>query len=252
MRTSEWISVLFLTLFIFFALIRSIPWKNRLRILLFGGFGILLLWLGIHYEQIRDWIPTALMVIVYWQGGQFFSKPHQKLQQYLEQFESRFVSLDQKPPHIYWEIAYFFCYPMVPGAVATLYALQLSPQIDFFWTVVLAPTFLCHFIVSFFPTLPPWKYRELKVEGFSRNINFLVIRHASIRINTFPSAHVAASMAVAFAMLHLHWIAGLIFLFLGLSITIATVAGRYHYAADAVWGTVLAGAWYLMISMMAG
>jgi hypothetical protein len=246
MRTSEWISLLFLALFTLLALIRHLPIKNRVIIVALGISGIALLWLGIHQIQIRDWVPTILMVIVYWQGGRFFSNPHKKLQDYLEKFEKNFSFLDRKRPHLYWEIAYFLCYPMVPGAVATLYALDLTSRIDFFWTIVLAPTFLCHLIVSFYQSLPPWKYRNLTVEGFSRKMNFLVIRHASIQINTFPSAHVAASMAVAFAMMHLSLIAGLVFLFIGLSITIATVVGRYHYAADAVWGVVLAAGWYLI------
>jgi len=250
MRTSEWISLLFLTLFTLLALIRHLPLKNRLIIIVLGISGMALLWFGIHQAQIRDWIPTVLMVVVYWQGGRFFSTPHNRLQQYLEKFETNFSFLDQKRPHVYWEIAYFFCYPMVPGAVATLYALELTSDIDFFWTVVLAPTFLCHLIVSFYQTLPPWKYRSLSVEGFSRKINFLVIHHASIQINTFPSAHVAASMAVAFAMLHFHLVAGLLFLFLGVSITIATVVGRYHYAADAVWGVVLAAGWYVITAVL--
>ena len=249
MRTSEWISVLFLASFTILALIRHLTAKKRLIIIALGISGIALIWLGIRQGQIRDWVPTVLMVVVYWQGGRFFSTPHKRLQQYLEEFETKFSFLDHERPHAYWEIAYFFCYPMVPGAVAMLYALDLTSEIDFFWTVVLAPTFLCHLIVSFYQTLPPWKYRGLSVEGFSRKINFLVIRHASIQINTFPSAHVAASMAVAFAMLHFHLFAGLIFLFLGISITIATVVGRYHYAADAVWGVVLAAAWYVVVCL---
>jgi membrane-associated phospholipid phosphatase len=156
-----------------------------------------------------------------------------------------------KNGNLYWEIAYFFCYPLVPGAIAVLYALNLRSSVDFFWTVVLPPTFLCHLIVSFYQTHPPWKFLDCATQfGKIRRLNFLVIRHASIQLNTFPSAHVAASMAVAFAMLSLHLLTGLIFLFLAISITAATVLGRYHYSADALLGFLLALGWFGIAALL--
>lgn len=206
--------------------------------------GMFLIWLGTIVTILRDWIPAVLMLFVYWQGGSFFSKTNEKLQAYLERFDERFWPHLPVRVNLFWELAYFFCYPLVPGAIAILYALNLQNHVDFFWTVVLPPTFLCHMIVSFYQTYPPWKFQDVSLSGPLRKLNFLVIRHASISVNTFPSAHVAASIALAFAMMHLHWIAGLVFLFLAISITLSTVIGRYHYAADAVLGFFLALGWY--------
>ncbi|MCI0415815.1 phosphatase PAP2 family protein [bacterium] len=250
MRTSEWICFAFLALFLVLGLIRTLPPRQRIRVMTLGICGMLLIWLGTIFTVLRDWIPALLMLFVYWQGGSFFSKTNEKLQAYLERFDQRLFAKLPVPVNLFWEIAYFFCYPLVPGAIATLYALNLRNQVDFFWTIVLPPTFLCHIVVSLYQTYPPWKFRDVSLPGSLRKMNFLVIQHASIQVNTFPSAHVAASVAIALAMLQIHWIAGLVFLFLAISITVSTVMGRYHYAADAVLGIFLALGWFVIINSL--
>ena len=256
MRASESICVLILFLFILLGLIRPLDLQRRFRVIGLGIAGILLVGLGTSHPMIRDWVPSLILLFVYWQGGSFFSQPHEKLQAYLLRMDqlllAKWPDLNNSRQdaqggrsNVYWEIAYFFCYPLVPGAIAVLYALNLRGSVDFFWTVVLPPTFLCHLIVSFYQTYPPWKFLDPKSPpGTIRRLNFLVIRHASIQLNTFPSAHVAASMAAAFAMLYLHPLVGIAFVFLAISITAATVIGRYHYAADALLGFLLALGWY--------
>ena len=250
MRISEWICVSFLALFCIQALIRPVNNRNRLKVLGLGCAGLLLIFIGTTQSVIRDWVPIVIMLLIYWQGGSFFSKANSQLQNFLERFDEK-LGLMNSPNccNAFWEIIYFFCYPLVPAAVFTLYALHLRGNIDFFWTVVLPPTLLCHLFVSFFQTHPPWKVQKEQParNGTLRRLNFLVIRYASIQMDTFPSAHVAASMAIAFAMLHLHWISGIVFLFLAIAIAISTVVGRYHFAADAVIGFFLALAWYLFI-----
>jgi membrane-associated phospholipid phosphatase len=244
MRASESICLLFLASFVLLGLIRPIRKDQRLRVVVFGITGFLLIWTGTMLPFLRDWIPALILLLVYWQGGNFFSRPHTGLQDFLESMEEKYFSKWTLPFHMYWEIAYFFCYPLVPGAVAVLYALDLRNEVNFFWTVVLPPTLICHLIVSFYQTYPPWKFRQFETIGSVRKLNFLVLEHASIQLNTFPSAHVAASIAAALAILHLHWIAGIVVLFFALSIMVSTVVGRYHYGADALFGFFLAVGWY--------
>jgi membrane-associated phospholipid phosphatase len=260
MRASEWICLLFLSLFILLGVIRPLDLRKRFRVIGLGLAGILLITAATIYSVIRDWVPSLILLLVYWQGGSFFSQPHEKLQAFLLRMDQLFLAKlhgfndkhSAKGGHfnLYWEVAYFFCYPLVPGAIAVLYVLKLRSGVDFFWTVVLPPTLLCHLIVSFYQTYPPWKFLNQESRGTIRRLNFLVIRHASIQLNTFPSAHVAASMAVAFAMLFLHPLTGAIFLLLAISITAATVIGRYHYAADAVLGFLLALGWYAIAALL--
>ena len=250
MRISEAICVIFLCIFLAQGLFRSLKPAVRLRIIGLGIAGMTLIWLGMVVPVLRDWVPAILLLFVYWQGGSFFTQPNQRLQAYLQRCEEQYFSRLPLACNLYWEVAYFFCYPLVPGAVAVLYSLELQQDVDFFWTVVLPPTMLCHLVVSFYQTYPPWKFLQNGPGGIVRRLNFLVIRHASIQLNTFPSAHVAASMAAAFAMLHLSVLAGIVFLFLAISITASTVIGRYHYGADAVYGIFLALGWFAIVLLI--
>ena len=121
-----------------------------------------------------------------------------------------------------------------------------------FWAVVLPPTYLCYGLVPLLPTLPP---RMLAGEGSLssspaklRALNLWVLRHASIQANTFPSAHVAASVAVALELLWRAPWAGAGYLWVAISIAVEAVAGRYHYAADALLGAGLALTGFLVAS----
>jgi membrane-associated phospholipid phosphatase len=71
----------------------------------------------------------------------------------------------------------------------------------------------------------------------------------TIRANTFPSGHVAGSLAVAMAVVAAMPWTGAILFALAVSISVACVVGRYHYVVDviaggalalAIWGLVLA------------
>lgn len=63
--------------------------------------------------------------------------------------------------------------------------------------------------------------------------------HRALPIS-FPSAHVASTVAVSLVLTrHLH-IVGLCFLFVAGSIAVAAVAGRYHYALDVLLGAAVA------------
>jgi membrane-associated phospholipid phosphatase len=73
-----------------------------------------------------------------------------------------------------------------------------------------------------------------------RGINASVLRAVSVGWNTFPSGHAAASIAVALAVGARMPVVGAVFGAIAISICIGSVTGRYHYAADAAAGVVLA------------
>ena len=81
-----------------------------------------------------------------------------------------------------------------------------------------------------------------------RVLNLWILRHASIQVNTFPSAHVAATIGASLALLRLVPLAGLVFLWVSMSIAVGAVVGRYHYAADALIGAGLAAAVFLLVT----
>ncbi|MEO8074742.1 MAG: phosphatase PAP2 family protein [Acidobacteriota bacterium] len=65
------------------------------------------------------------------------------------------------------------------------------------------------------------------------------------QVNTIPSGHVAAALAVALMMLSADATIGLLFLATAAAIAAATVVGRYHYTVDTVAGAAVAlASWF--------
>jgi membrane-associated phospholipid phosphatase len=67
-----------------------------------------------------------------------------------------------------------------------------------------------------------------------------VLSRASIQLNTFPSGHAATAVAAALAVGARLPLPGLMMSVIALGILGGSVLGRYHYAADALSGAVLA------------
>jgi hypothetical protein len=211
---------------------------------------------------IRDWIPYLLLLMFYWQAGQFVTRAD-------IDFEERLLRLDRKivAPPLEWcarhavgvwilaylELAYLFCYVSMPLGLATIYLLREGREAGHFWTVVLLATYPCYALLAFIQTRPPRvldeKWTRPLPSGKIRAFNLWILRHASIHANTFPSAHVASTAACALVLLHVApvW-AGLTFLWIAISIALGAVAGRYHYAADAILGFLIALTAYLVSS----
>jgi membrane-associated phospholipid phosphatase len=208
----------------------------------------------------RDWLPYPLLLLFYWQGGQFVTRAD-------IWFEARLERLDRKlvTPLLEWcaanrlgfwflgclELAYLFCYATMPFGLAALYLLHKGRDTDHFWTVVVLAAYGSYGMLPFIQLRPPRmlgeKWSALVPSSKVRAFNLWVLRHASIHANTFPSGHVASSLACALILLRLAplWV-GLIFLLLAIGIALGAVAGRYHYAADAILGALLAAIVFLI------
>jgi PAP2 superfamily len=258
MRNSEWINLVFFSAFIIVSLFRSIEnTKGRIKAIATGISGIILILAAQSLKSfvplniastIRDWLPAPLMLFAYWQAGNLIRTPNEKLQNTLVNFDRKvfgyFLSF-RYPTWLesYFEFAYLFCYPLVPGGLAILYLLQLAELSDIFWTAVLSPTYVCHALVPFTQTLPPWMLEPEKVQSKQTNLiralNFWIIKKASIHANTLPSAHVASSLAVSLILLRFAPLAGFIFFWISISIAIATITGRYHYTLDVITAMIL-------------
>ena len=120
---------------------------------------------------------------------------------------------------------------------------------DDFWAAVLLATLFCYAVYPFFPLTPP-RVLFADVPGphvapLLRKWNFWLLDHYSVQACIFPSGHVAAVTAVALAVRKHAPRLGALFLFLAASVALATVYGRYHYAADAVAGALVGIAAYL-------
>ena len=117
-------------------------------------------------------------------------------------------------------------------------------MLDYYWTVVLAAEFICYGVLPWIQTRPPMLLEEesaaLPPLCRVRRLNQLIARRASIQANTIPSGHAAGATAAALVVMSVAPVIGLVFLVLALSIVVASVLGRYHYAVDSLLGILVA------------
>ena len=222
---------------------------------------------------IGDWLPDILLLIVYWQAGQFLRMPSklpsganpaksnqtlgEKLQAWLVEFDRKRLGtfLDRWAGKWsttwignYFELAYLLCYAMIPCGVAVLYWAHQRSAIDRYWAVVLPASYLCYLLVPFAQTLPPRllpaaasvpSAKPPSAKSKIRSLNLFILRHGSIHLNPFPSAHVASTIGASIVLMQYVPAAGIVFLLIALSIAAGAVLGRYHYALDVILGAML-------------
>ena len=253
-RAGEWISVSFYALLAVTSVFTVLPAWRRARIIAAGVAGTLFAWsLRLlegtpHGPLVRDLMPALLLLIGYWQSGQFFRGPNPRIQEAFRAIEERWFSRVQELRSITWldaylDAAYLWCYVLIPLGVVVLHSTGHATSVDRFWTVLLVPTFVCHGCTVFVPSLPPWladphPTPARRLSGI-RSLSTWLLEHASIKANTFPSGHVTSSLGCALVLLTVTPGAGLVFLWIASSITLATTASRYHYTLDAILGIAL-------------
>jgi len=102
MRTSEWIQAGFATILDVAAWIFPLTVRRRLTITLLAACAIAAVALARLSEYIlspvqasilRDWLPVPLTLIPYWQTGQFFVGPNEKIQAWLVETDRWLLSL---------------------------------------------------------------------------------------------------------------------------------------------------------------
>lgn len=221
---------------------------------------------------LRPWIPSFFILVAYRESGLFFTPdPSHRLDYFFIRIDNPILrnpwvlhTLDWSAPWLqyYLELSYLLCYPIVPLGLASLYLVQnrSSPEIrpkdalgkagaaspttrlamEHFWTAVLLASLTCYLLFPFFPLAPP---RELfndvpgpRVAPLLRAMNHWLLGKYSVGASLFPSAHVAATTAQALVIRRYLPRLGWLFVLVAVSITLATVYGRYHYALDAAAG----------------
>ncbi|MGH9559006.1 MAG: phosphatase PAP2 family protein [Bryobacteraceae bacterium] len=143
----------------------------------------------------------------------------------------------------YLELCYFLVYAVAPAGIALLLLNRRRERVNTFWLVYLAGTLGAYALFPFFPSEPPWiafAGADLpNVVTFWRQINLFIVGAVGIHSSVFPSAHVSSAFSAAWGLLatipERRWIGWLMALY-AISVAIATVYGRYHYAVDAAAG----------------
>jgi membrane-associated phospholipid phosphatase len=264
MRTSEWIQAGFAAVLALVAWVRPLAAHRRSAITLFALLAVVAIALArltqyvfgpLPASILRDWLPVPLTLIPYWQTGQFFSGPDEKIQAWLVASDRWFFSLFSRTglalgryvrQSLEW--AYALCYGLAFFGLIVLYAAGLRRDADAFWFFALVPTYLCYAITPLVPALPPRSLRSepCRTESTkSRVFNLWLLKYGSIQAISFPSAHVASALGVSLFFLHELPVAGLVFLFIACWIAVAAVVGGYHYAIDVLLGAAVTLAVYL-------
>jgi membrane-associated phospholipid phosphatase len=251
LRTSEWITI---TYFAYLLCAAAMVHSNGRRRVMGAAVAVLVAVLTIPRfgtaVWLRDWIPLAWVLVGYRLPALLVTTTNQRFERTLLRWDHRWFGIRDAPAtngrgpramNELLELAYLFCYPMVPAGFACLYAVGLRNETDRFWTAVLLAVFACYGVLPWLSTRPPRAIagEPMKSSGPVRCLNLRVLGLASIQLNTFPSGHAAAAVATALAVGVRLPFAGLALGILALGIAIGSVAERYHYAADALAGAAV-------------
>ena len=234
---------------------RAARWRAGLAAL--GGLALgLLAYVFDDSAVLRQWVlPPALLLVGYWASGQLFAAPMPGIERVLCSFD-RHLRVDRAivgTPH--WlrtvlELAYAGVYVLVPIALLIRFATVAEPNPDGFWTIILVTDFVCFSCLPWIQTRPP---RALSAQppwqSGLRRMNEQVLARTSIQHNTFPSGHAAEAVACVLLVAAAPWPVLIAVAVAAALVSAGAVLGRYHYAADAVVGWVVAVAVWLAVSI---
>jgi membrane-associated phospholipid phosphatase len=198
---------------------------------------------------LRDWVSPALAILAgYYVSGLFFVRPTPWFEAWLVEWDRRLLGDPAtrfahwpRPFLAYLDVLYIGCFLLVPAGFAVLALTGRAAEANHYWTMVIAAELGSFLPLAVLQSRPPWMI-ERKAVLPDRSVHHaasLMVEHLTIRANTFPSGHVAGSLAVALAVIGVMPGAGLLFLVLAASIALACVVGRYHFIIDVVAGVAL-------------
>ncbi len=251
MRTSETIALAY---FVYLALVcwlRPLSMRRRVEISsvsLFAVAGILSL-ARLAPPWLRDWAPAVYIFIGYFLPGRFFEHPAVAVEAWLASWDRRLLGDPQtrfaswpRALVVYLDVVYMGCFLMLPGGFAVLAWTGHSGAADHYWTMVAGADLAAFLSLTVFQTRPPWALEPAPAldDRPVHRAALLFVRHGTIGANTFPSGHTAVSFAIAIALLPILPVASAIGFALALTIAVACVVGRYHYAVDVLAGVALA------------
>jgi membrane-associated phospholipid phosphatase len=201
----------------------------------------------------RDWLPTGLTLAAFQEMELFLPKhfPHHYEAIWIKQdvtllqtwhLQKTIESLGAVVP-FYLEFCYLLVYGFPFYCVGILYNRGLRRFVDTFFVIYMAGTLGTYALFPFFPSEPPrFLYPTVVLPHFTswvRHVNLFILNRASIHIGVFPSAHVSSAFSAAWAMFAIQpkrKILGWTLTLYAISVSLATIYGRYHYTADVLAG----------------
>jgi len=213
---------------------------------------------GTRWRSVRPWLLLALVPLAYWQADLInVSPPHGP-------YERAWIALDVRIlrdwrlqdaieawgvtlPFIL-ELTYACVYAAPPVVVAYVQRRYDGLAVERFLQAFLVGTFAAYAVLPLFPSSSPRIAFPNAVppptDSAVRHFNLWILKHLDVAVSVFPSGHVAATWSVALgAASAIRDRRNIPFLLCGFAVltSIATVYGRYHYLADVIAGTAVAG-----------
>jgi membrane-associated phospholipid phosphatase len=200
----------------------------------------------------RDWGTLALALLGYREMGWFAPGVHYyTLEQswvlwdrmILGQFGlKRLIEIAGPVIPFMLELSYLLVYAVAPFSLAMIYVFRRREAAEIFLLFYILGLYLSYMQFPFWPSEPPrtvFPGDQAPVPNFVRDWNLAIVGGAGIHTSVFPSAHVSGAFASAFAVWRIFadvaWMRRGILAY-ACVVTVATVYGRYHYAADAFAG----------------
>ena len=264
LRPSDWITIVYLAITGILACIfhKNLRWWG---IYVVCRVGVIcgLLWLALIPEDslslplqvLRNWYPITTILIFYLEIPPLARIVFQRyLDDKIIEFEGR---LFNGQPSVYlserfsskWlsellHLCYFSYYPIVFGLAVRLY---FQGRHEAFHEVVFGEilTFnLCLIWYIFMPVLGPrYQFAKIKgplADGFFFKLVHMILANAASKGTAFPSSHCAIGAIVILYAARYDPVAFAVLCPFGVGLILGTVYGRFHYALDAILGTVLA------------
>ncbi len=237
------------------ALVLKAPAGRRLRVVsLSGVMAAAAMIAGMPHVT-----PLVYLLVGYWLPASLVTAPSPRVEGWLLGFDRRLFGqfglasfLLSAPRAVleYLELSYLLCYAVPLAGYFFLLTGGFEAELGRFWTTVLLASFLCYGVLPWMPSRAPRAIEPVGTASRSvvRRVNLAVLGRASVQWNTFPSGHTAASLATAMAVSVHMPIAGAVLGVVAVSIATGSVVGRYHYAADAIAGAVVAVFAFVMAS----
>lgn len=260
MWTSERIALAYFAYLAVVCWLPPIAMRRRLTIVAVSVSAIAaIVWLSRSgFEGLRQWAPLSTILIGYYSSGLLFVRPSLGFEAWLLGWDRRLLG-DPATRFRRWprpllaglELAYMGCFLLIGGGFLILVVNGHAPLADRYWTMVVGAELGSFAPLAFIQTRPPWalERKPLLADRAIHELAARMVERFTIRANTFPSGHVAGSLAVAAAVAGAMPLAGAVLFAVAAAVAVATVVGRYHYVIDAVAGAALMAAlWVVVVS----
>ena len=203
---------------------------------------------------VGDWYPILMVTALYSEIGVLnldFGHHHdfaiQRLEQWVfgSQLSYRWIRAMPNPA-LSWvlHICYLAYYAIVVGAPLGLWMSGRRDAARLTIFAVMTTLYVCYLTALFFPVVGP-RYAFPLAENAATSV--WPARAAQLLLNTadswgaaFPSGHVAAALVAAWCAWRFWRPLGLVLAPLTVGLTFGVVYGQFHYAVDALAGTIVA------------